>query len=49
MRRMLAVFGVMVMLAACGIAGWVAVRPSSTLFVVPGAQDVQMTAQRLGT
>jgi hypothetical protein len=49
MGRRIAVVGLLIMLVACVIGGSVAARPSPTLFVVPGARDVEMRAQGLGT
>jgi hypothetical protein len=49
MGRRVAVVGLLMMLVACGIGGWVAARPSLMLYVVPGARNVEMTAQGLAT
>ena len=44
MGKIVAVLGVLLTLAACGVGGWVVVRPSVALFVVPGATDIQVAA-----
>jgi hypothetical protein len=44
MGRIFAVVGVLMMLAACGVGRWVAVRPPMKLLVVPGARDVEVVA-----
>jgi len=48
MGRIVAVFGILVTLAACGIGGWAAARPSLALFVVPGATNIQVVMLRWG-
>ena len=42
MKRILALFSVLIALGACGIGGWVAARPSLALFIVPEATDVKV-------
>ena len=48
MKRILALFSVLIALGGCGIGGWVAVRPSLALFIVPNATDIQMVSQGWG-
>lgn len=45
MKRILALFSVLIALGACGIGGWVAARPSLAQFIVPNATDIQMVSQ----
>jgi hypothetical protein len=44
MGRRVAVVGLLMMLVACGGAGWMATRPPVGQFLVPGATDIQVTA-----
>jgi hypothetical protein len=44
MSRSVVVIGVLMMLVACGSAGWMTTRPSLEQFLVPGATDIQVTA-----
>ena len=44
MRRSVAVVGLLIVLVACGGAGWMATRPPLGRFLVPGATDIQVTA-----
>ena len=48
MRRILALFGVLITLGACGIGVWVAARPPLALFLVPDATDIQVVAYGWG-
>jgi hypothetical protein len=44
MGRSVAVIGAIVVLLACGGAGWTATRPPLEQFLVPGATDIQVVA-----
>jgi hypothetical protein len=44
MGRRVAVVGLLMMLVACGGAGWTATRPPLGRFLVLGATDIQVTA-----
>ena len=48
MRRALAIFGLLLLLAACSAGAWLAARPRVARFVVAGAQDLQVKALRRG-
>ena len=44
MGRSVAVIGLLMMVVACGGAGWMATRPPLGQILVPGATDIQVTA-----
>jgi hypothetical protein len=44
MGRIVAVFGVLLTLAACSGGGWMAMRPPLARFLVPGATDIHEVA-----
>jgi hypothetical protein len=48
MRRVLAIVGVVLLLATCGAGAWLAASPRVARFVVAGAQDIQITTVRRG-
>ena len=43
MGRSVTIVGLLMMLVACGGAGWMATRPPVGQFLVPGARDIQVT------